>query len=372
MRAGMPIPLARLQVQHERLRSELEAAFCRVLDSSQFVLGPELEAFESEFAHWCQVRHAVGLGSGTDALVLGLRALGIQPGDAVALPTLTFAATAEAVCLLGAKPVFVDVEPAALTLDAHSLRAALERQPVKAVIPVHLYGQPARMDAIVALAKEFGASVLEDAAQAHGASLQGRPVGRWGAAGIFSFYPTKNLGALGDAGALVTDDPDLAERVRRLRDHGQTRKYEHIEVGYNSRLDALQAAWLRVKLRHLTAWNERRRALAKRYRARLDRVPAIQPLEEFADCVHVYHQFVVRCRNRTRLAAHLRSHGIETAIHYPTPLHLLPAFAPWSRGPGSLPVAERACEEILALPLYPEMTEEEVDEVCATVAEARL
>ncbi len=371
MRAGMPIPLARLQAQHERLRGELEAAFYRVLDSSQFILGREVEAFEREFAAWCGARYVIGLGNGTDALALGLRALGVKPGDAVAVPAISFAATAEAVCLVGARPVFVDVEPAALTLDVASLHTAMKTQAIQAVVPVHLYGQPARMDAIVPLAQEFGAQVLEDAAQAHGASLQGRPVGCWGAAGAFSFYPTKNLGALGDAGALVTDCADVAERVRRLRDHGQVRKYEHIDLGTNSRLDALQAAWLRVKLPHLTTWNQRRRALAQRYRARLQDLPAIKPLEEFPDSVNVYHQFVIRCRNRPDLISSLRSRGIETAIHYPTPLHLLPAFAPWSRGSGSLPVAERACSEILALPLYPEMTEEEVDQVCSAIAAAK-
>ncbi|MCX8072104.1 MAG: DegT/DnrJ/EryC1/StrS family aminotransferase [Candidatus Binatia bacterium] len=371
MPAAMPIPLARLQVQHERLRAELVAAFARVLDSSQFVLGPEVEAFEREFAAWCGVRYAVGVANGTDALVLGLRALGVRPGDAVAVPAITFAATAEAVRLLGARPVFVDVEPAGLTLDAASLRAAAERVPLKAVIAVHLYGQPARMEEILAVATDFGLRVLEDAAQAHGAALRARPVGTWGQAAAFSFYPTKNLGALGDAGAVVTNDPDIAERVRLWRDHGQVGKYEHVDVGCNSRLDALQAAWLRVKLPHLATWNTQRRALAKRYRKLLAAVPGVQPLAEFADSVHVYHQFVVRCRDRARLAHHLQEAGIGTAIHYPTPLHLLPAFAAWSEGPGSLPVSEQACEEVLALPLYPEMTEDEVDQVCRTIAEVR-
>lgn len=369
MRANMPIPLARLQVQHERLQRELEAAFHRVLESSQFILGPEVEAFEAEFAHWCQARYAVGLANGTDALVLGLRALGVGPGDKVAVPAVTFAATAEAVCLLGARPVFVDVEPEALTLDAAALRAVVQDSAVKAVVAVHLYGQPARMDAIARVAEEFGLQVLEDAAQAHGASLHGRPVGNWGRAATFSFYPTKNLGALGDGGALVTNDGEVAERVRRWRDHGQTSKYHHVDIGYNSRLDALQAAFLRVKLPYVAAWNERRRELARRYRQALSGIAGIVPLTEFPDCVHVYHQFVVRCQRRSHVISHLRRAGIDVAIHYPTPLHLLPAFTAWGSGEGSLPVSERACQEILALPLYPEMSDAEVDSVCNLLAE---
>ena len=368
MRPPMPIPLARLHVQHERLQGELEAAFRRVLASSQFVLGPEVEAFEKEFAAWCGVQHAVAVNSGTDALVLGLRALGVGPGDAVAVPAVTFAATAEAVCLLGASPVFVDVEPHGLTLDAAALHACAQRLRLKAVVPVHLYGQPARMTEILAVASELGIAILEDAAQAHGASLQGKPVGSWGRAAAFSFYPTKNLGAFGDGGALATNDPQVAACVRRWRDHGQVAKYEHAEVGYNSRLDALQAALLRVKLPHLTEWNQRRRDLARRYRQRLSSQQFVEPLKEFPDAVHVYHQFVVRCRDRSKLVEHLRRAGIETAVHYPKPLHMLPAFAAWSPGVGALPVSERACAEILALPLYPEMQEEEVDEVCAAIA----
>lgn len=366
----MRVPGADLRVQHRSLREELVQAFARVLDSAAFINGPDVAAFEREFAAYCEVRHAVGVGNGTDALALALRALGIGPQDLVVVPAFTFAATAEAVCHTGARPLLVDIEPQTFTLDPECLRRALRAHQgsVRAVIPVHLYGQPAAMDDIAAVAAESNVAIVEDAAQAHGARYRGRRVGGIGAAGCFSFYPTKNLGALGDAGAVSTNDDALAGRILSLRDHGQAQKYVHDVVGFNSRLDAVQAAALRVKLDHLDAWNARRQALAALYRARLSGVPEIELPVALADRTHVYHLFVVRCRARSALQAHLEARGIASAVHYPHPLHLQAAFAHVRADAGELPVAEAAAREVLALPLYPELTDETVVEISETIA----
>lgn len=367
MREHMRVPLARLQAQHERLRAELEAAFDRVLHGSAFILGSEVEAFEEEFSRSCEVGEAVAVNSGTDALILILRALGIGAGDLVAVPALTFAATAEAVCLAGARPLVVDVEERTLNLDPLALERAMERERIRAVIPVHLYGHPADIDSIVALSERHGAYVIEDAAQAHGARLGGRRVGGLGVAAAFSFYPTKNLGALGDGGAITTNDRSLALRLRQLRDHGQDDKYHHVLLGMNSRLDGLQAAFLRVKLPYLEEWNTRRRALAQEYRQGLCGCRLVEPLAVRSDVEAVYHQFVVRCRKREAARAFLAERGIQTAVHYPIPVHLQPAFAFLQQSPGSCPVAERASAEVLALPMYPELEDSEVQFVCETL-----
>lgn len=363
----MRIPAADLRAQHAALRSELTAAFERVLDSSAFIRGAEVEAFEREFATFCDVRHAVAVSNGTDALALALRALDIGRGDTVALPAFTFAATAEAVCHVGARPLLVDIDRKTFTLDPEALRVALRCDGVRAVIAVHLYGQPAAMDEIATLAQECGAAVIEDAAQAHGARFAGRRAGGLGRMGCFSFYPSKNLGALGDAGAVTTDDAGLATRVALLHDHGQTGKYVHAVVGFNCRMDGLQAALLRVKLRHVDAWNVRRQALAALYRQALADVPGIVLPEAAAGREHVYHLFVVRCRDRDALYRDLTAAGIAAGVHYATPLHLQRAFAFLQHRAGDFPAAESAAREVLALPLYPELRDEAVTAVCDTV-----
>jgi len=366
----MRIPHADLRAQHEALRADIEAAIQRVVDSSAFVRGPEVEAFEREFAAFCDVAHAVGVGNGTDALALALRAVGIGPGDAVVTVPFTFAATVEAICHVGAQPVLADIEPRTLTIDPEALERAGRVQPrLRAVIPVHLYGQPAAMDDVNACAAGLHAAVIEDAAQAHGARYKGQRVGGLGRLGCFSFYPGKNLGALGDAGAVTTQEAPLAERLRLLRDHGQPRKYTHDVVGFNSRLDGLQAAVLRVKLAHLERWNARRKNLASLYREALAGISGITVPEPAVEREHVYHLFVIRCTDRDGLQAHLQAAGIAAAIHYPVPLHLQPAFAFLGYGAGDFPVAEQCAREVLALPLYPEMSEEAVGQVCVAIRE---
>ncbi len=366
----MSVTLMDLREQHAALHDELVAAFEGVLATSIFVGGEPVESFENAFAAYCEVGHAIGVANGTDALALALRALRIGPGAAVAVPAFTFAATAEAVCHVGAVPVFVDVDPDTLTMDPESLRATLQhsRLPVQAVIPVHLYGQPADIDPIRRLADDCGAVVLEDAAQAHGARYRDRRCGGLGRVAAFSFYPTKNLGALGDGGALTTNDAALAQRLRELRDHGQRQKYLHAVVGFNSRLDTLQAAALRIKLRHLDAWNSARQSLAARYRERLQGLPGISVLHTAAHNTHVYHLFVIRCRQRDMLRSFLQEHGIASAIHYPLALHQQEAFRSLGQGQESFPVAERAATEVLALPMYPELTTAAVDTVSAGIA----
>lgn len=365
----MPIPVIDLRAQHDAMRVEIEAAVRRVVDSSGFVGGTEAQAFEEEFAAYCEVPHAVGVANGTDALALALRALGVGRETAVAVPAFTFAATAEAVCHVGARPLFVDIDPRTFVLDPDALRRAVRAAPlpVKAIIPVHLYGHPAPMEEINALAAEIGAGVVEDAAQAHGARYRGRRAGGLGHLAAFSFYPTKNLGALGDAGAVTTVDAALAERVRVLRDHGQSAKYVHAVVGYNSRLDGLQAAVLRLKLRRLDEWNERRRALAAAYAAALAGVAGVELPVTVPGCDHVYHLFVVRCGDRDGLREHLGSAGIGTSIHYPRPLHEQAAFAAAAIVPAPCRGAVEAARSVLSLPLYPELGAAQVAAVAAAV-----
>jgi len=364
----MSIPQADLLAQHQTLRAEIDAALRRVIDTSAFVRGPEVAAFEAEFADYCGVAHAVGVGNGTDALALSLRALDIGPGDAVATVPFSFAATVEAILHVGATVVLVDIEPQTFTMNPAALDIVLRTHPrVRAIVPVHLYGQPASMEDIVACATRSGAAVIEDAAQAHGARYQGRRAGALGTMAAFSFYPGKNLGALGDAGAVTTGDAELAERLRLLRDHGQSRKYVHDRLGFNSRLDGLQAAVLRVKLPHLDRWNARRRALARLYQQALAGVAGIEVPGAAAEREPVYHLFTIRCAERDALREHLAAQGIAAAAHYPCPLHLQPAFASFGYAAGSFPVSEAAARTVLSLPLYPEMSEEAVAAVCAAV-----
>jgi dTDP-4-amino-4,6-dideoxygalactose transaminase len=336
-------------------------AIARVVDRAWFVLGPEVESFEREFATACGTSHAVGVGNGTDALALILRALGIGAGDEVVTTPLSAAYTALAIVMAGARPVFADIDPDRLTLDPAAAERAITSR-TRALLPVHLYGQPADMRAFAALAHRKNLALVEDCCQAHLATCAGQPVGTFGAAGAFSFYPTKNLGALGDGGAIVTRDAALAARVALLRNGGQTERYHHIETGINSRLDEMQAAILRVRLPRLPAWTNQRRTLAARYRALLEGAPITVPPE--MDPGHVYHLFPIRAQQRAVLQDRLRRTGIETLVHYPRSISQQPAFA--SLDPAECPHAIRAAGEVLSLPLYPGLATDAV----AAVAEA--
>ncbi|MFI5364859.1 MAG: DegT/DnrJ/EryC1/StrS family aminotransferase [Candidatus Binatia bacterium] len=357
------VPLVDLKAQYAAIQPEVDAAIQRVLCSAAFILGREVERFEDAFAAYCGVRHAVGVASGTAALHLALLACGVGPGDEVITSPHTFIATAEAVSHAGARPVFVDIDPVSYNLDPSRIDAAIGPR-TKAIIPVHLYGNPADMEPVLAIARRRGLHVIEDAAQAHGAAYRGRRAGTFGAAACFSFYPGKNLGAYGDGGAVVTDNPEIAARVRMLRDHGRRDKYVHETVGYGDRLDAIHAAVLGAKLAHLDRWNQQRRQAARRYCELLAdsrvRLPVTAP-----DAEPVYHLFVVRVAERDRTLQALHQRGIGAGVHYPIPLHLQPAYAFLGLQPGSFPHAEQAAREVLSLPLYPEITDEQLTEVAA-------
>jgi dTDP-4-amino-4,6-dideoxygalactose transaminase len=366
------IPLVDLQAQYAAIQADVDTAIRRVVTSAQFIMGPDVAAFEREFAAYCDTLQAVGVASGTAALELVLRALGVGPGDEVVTVAHTFIATAEAITVTGATPVLVDIDPATYTMDPAAFAAAITPR-TRAVIPVHLYGQPADMPAICALAARAGVAVIEDAAQAHGAAWAGKSVGGFGDAACFSFYPGKNLGAYGDAGAVTTHRAELAEIVRKLRNHGRQSKYLHEVVGYGHRLDTLQAAILRAKLPYLTAWTEARRRLARRYTEKLADtglvLPAVAP-----DANPVWHLYVVCTPAREELLAELNEAGIGAGVHYPVPLHLQPAYRHLGVEEGALPVTERVAQTCLSLPLYPEMNDAQQDrviEVVAAFAEAR-
>ncbi len=344
--------------QWKALERELAEALLRVASSGRYILGPELEAFERELAQFVGPEHAVGVNSGTDALLLALKALGVGPGDEVIVPTFTFIATAEAVIHAGAKPVLADVDPETLNLSTETLQRALTPK-TKAVIFVHLYGSTLGIEGVAELCRDKGLALLEDAAQAIGARSKLGKAGSIGRAAAFSFYPTKNLSAMGDGGAVTTSDPEAAERVRRLRDHGSQGKYNHLEPGYNSRLDAVQAAVLRVKLRHLEAWNARRREIARRYTEAFRGLLRTPP----DDPGSAWHQYTVQTPQRDALAEHLKKRGIGFAIHYPRPLHLQLALSFLGYKEGDFPNAERAAREVLSLPIFPELTDGEVEEV---------
>lgn len=361
-------PFLDLTRQHAALRDELLAALARVVDSARFVLGPEGEALEREVAARCGVRHAVGVGSGTDALRLTLAALGVGPGDEVVTPALSFVASASTVLMAGATPVFADVEPDTLTLDPGAAERALSPR-TRAIVAVHLYGHPAAVDRLAALARGRGLALIEDGAQALGAAGAGRPVGGWGDAACLSFYPTKTLGACGDGGMVVTDRDDVAAAVRRLRHHGDRGRYDHAELGLASRLDELQAAVLRVKLRHLDAWIEARRRQAARYRERLAGLPLGLPAER-PGARHAYSLYTVRHPRRDALAGRLAAQGVGTAVHYPRPLPSQPVFAARRGGGPGWPEAERAAREVLSLPCYPELRDDEAEAVARALARA--
>jgi dTDP-4-amino-4,6-dideoxygalactose transaminase len=367
----LKVPLLDLHAQYRPLRAEILAAIERVCDSQRFIMGPEITSLESELALMLGVRHAVAVSSGTDALLLALMALDIKPGDEVVTPTYSFFATAGAVARLGARPVLVDIDEATFNIDAAQAVAAITPR-TKAIIPVHLFGQSADMDPLLAAASRAGIPIVEDAAQAIGATYKSRPLGSLGAFGCFSFFPSKNLGAFGDAGLLTAMDDGLAKRARLLRTHGMEPRYYHHLVGANFRMDALQAAILRVKAPHLDGWTEGRRANAARYRALfrdaglLDRVTL--PAEP-ADCRHIYNQFVIRVADRDGLRAHLDERGIGTEIYYPVPFHLQPCFADLGYHRGDFPKAERAAAESLALPIYSELTEAQQEAVVSAIGE---
>jgi dTDP-3-amino-3,4,6-trideoxy-alpha-D-glucose transaminase len=339
----------------------IQRAIDRVIARGWFVLGPEVEQFEAEFATAAGASHAVGVSTGTDALMLIMRALGIGPGDEVITTSLSAAYTALAITMVGARPVFVDIDPVRFTINPDAVANAVGPA-TRALLPVHLYGQAADLAALERVASRYDLAIIEDCCQAHLATAEGRPVGTIGVAGAFSFYPTKNLGAFGDAGAVVTNDGELAARIRRLRNGGQTDRYTHQEPGTNSRLDEIQAAILRARLPRLRGWTERRRELAAHYRAALAD-PIVRPRE--CDTGHVYHLFVVRTVERDKLQAQLASAGIDTLVHYPIPMPQQPAFA--AAAPADYPVAAQLCREILSLPLHPRMTDEDVTTVATEV-----
>ncbi len=363
----MNVPFIDLQMQHRALRDELNQAIQLVMERGDFALGKDVVLFEEEFAAFCGTRYAVGVGSGLAALELGLRAFGIGPGDEVIVPAHTFIATAAAVTFAGARPVLVDVVSATYNIDVAQIEAAITPR-TRAIIPVHLYGLPAEMDAILQVADKHDLVVIEDACQAHGAHYKGRRVGSLGHAAAFSFYPTKNLGGCGDAGMLVTNDAQVAEQVRAMRNCGQTAKYVHELPPFNQRLDTLQAAILRVKLRYLEEWNAARRRNAALYTQLLAGSGVVTPVEA-PDSSHVYHLYVVRTSQRDALQAQLRERGIGTAIHYPIPIHLQPFYAGNGFRRGQFPATERVCEEILSLPMFPEMTAEQVRYVAIQMIE---
>jgi dTDP-4-amino-4,6-dideoxygalactose transaminase len=357
------IPFLELKSQFRAIEPDVRAAMDRVLGRGWYVLGEEVAAFEAEFAAWLGAPRAVGVASGTDAIALALRALGVGPGDDVIVPTNTCVPTVTGIGLSGARPVLADVDEVTLTLTGETARAVLTPQ-TRAICPVHLYGHPCDMDGILGLARERALVVVEDCAQAHGARYRERPCGTLGDAAAFSFYPSKNLGAYGDGGAVVLREESVADRVRQLRNYGQSDRYRHVALGMNSRLDEIQAAVLRVKLPHLRAWNDARRLRAERYGERLRgvRVPEEQPWATSA-----WHLYPVRSTQRDALRTFLRENGVATEIHYPVPIHLQEAYAHLGYREGDFPVAESACREVLSLPLYPELAIEDVDRIIESI-----
>jgi dTDP-4-amino-4,6-dideoxygalactose transaminase len=354
----MVIPLLDLHAQYAAIRSEIRDAIDRVCDSQRFILGPEVEAFEEEVSAFCKARHAIGVSSGTDALLIALMAIGVGPGDEVVTSAFSFFATAGVIARLGARPVFVDIDNHNFNFDASRLEAKISRR-CKAILPVHLFGACADMDPIMAAARDHGITVIEDAAQAIGAKDErDRSAGTVGSLGCFSFFPSKNLGAFGDAGMVIAQDPDLAEAIRVLRVHGGKPKYHHGVIGGNFRLDALQAAVLRVKLKYLAGWSAARRRNAGRYRKYFSDADLLEQIGLPEDSPgHIYHQFVIRCASRDELQNHLTKRGIGSEVYYPIPLHLQKCFADLGYKEGDFPEAETAAREALALPIFPELTE---------------
>jgi len=359
------IPLVDLRGQYRSIKPEIDAAVLRVLEEGQFALGPAVSRFEQAFAVYCGTSEAIGVNSGTSALHLALLAVGVEPGDEVITVPFTFVATVAAIEYAGARPVFVDVEDAYYTMDPGRLEDAITPR-TKAIVPVHLYGQPADMTPILEVASRRGVAVVEDACQAHGAEYHGRRSGSLGTVGCFSFYPTKNLGAYGEGGAVVTNDPAPAARIRLLRSWGEQTRYIHAARGFNYRMDAIQGAVLEVKLRHLDAWTAARRAHAGSYARHLQDSVAAVPRER-EEGRHVYHAYVVRVPQRDHVRARLADAGVQTGVHYPHPIHLQPAYRDLGYAAGDFPVAERLAGEVLSLPMFPELTEREIEIVAGVI-----
>ena len=364
----MKVPLIDLTEQYHQLKDEIDEAVRQVLESGRYILGPNVEALEQEVAHYSGTRYAVGVASGTDALLLSLKALNIGPGDEVIVPTYTFFATVEVVVRLGATPIFVDIDENSYCLDVSQVEERITPR-TRAVIPVHLFGHPADMAPLLDLAAQHNLSVIEDNAQAFGAEYRGQKTGSLGDAGCLSFFPTKNLGGLGDGGMITTNEPEVARRVQILRNHGCKNKSLPVEIGYNSRLDEIQAAILLVKLPYVDEWNNQRRMMAKRYTQELSGLglefPDVRP-----GCLHAYHMYVIRVGNRAEVQRHLQEAGIGSAIYYPQPLHLTEACSFYRHAENDFPHAEKASQETLALPLYPGMTKEELNQVICRLQEA--
>jgi dTDP-4-amino-4,6-dideoxygalactose transaminase len=363
----MKVPYFDLKTQYADLREHIREALDRVCQNASFILGEEVEKFEDSFAELCGVKHCVGLNSGTSALHLALITAGIGAGDEVVTTSNTFIATAEAICYTGAKPVFADIDPTTANIDPQEIERAITKQ-TRAIIPVHLYGRPAEMDKISEIGARHRLLVIEDACQAHGAKYNGKPVGGLGHAAAFSFYPPKNLGAYGEGGALTTNDDEVAKLARSLRTHGESSRYLHKYIGYNYRMDGFQAAVLNVKIKHLDEWTKKRQAHAEIYRQVLTGSDVKLP-EDSPDNECVYHLFVVYVENRDHVRAELEKRGVETAVHYPVPIHLQEAFAHLGYKKGSLPNTERACERVISMPIFPELTEEQVQYAASSLAE---
>ncbi|MFQ5640179.1 MAG: DegT/DnrJ/EryC1/StrS family aminotransferase [bacterium] len=362
------IPQADLKAQYASIKEDVNAALLEVVESSQFVRGQAVRDFEEAYARYCQVEHAVGVGNGTDALMLALRALGIGEGDEVITVPFTFTATTEAIHWVGAKIVFVDIREDNFTMAVDQIEECISDR-TRAIIPVHLYGHPVDMEPIIDIAKKYDLKILEDAAQAHGAFYRGKRVGSFGHAAAFSFYPGKNLGAYGDAGAVVTNDSKVAENIKKLGDHGSLKKYQNNELGFNSRLDSMQAAVLNVKLSHLDRWNARRREIANVFNDAFQNVDAIETPVTSSWAEPVFHLYVIKVKDRDTLKQKLNEAGIGAAIHYPAPLHLLKAYEFLNNPKGRFPVSELAAERVLSLPNYPEMTDAMIEYVVEKVKE---
>lgn len=369
MNSQKKIPMVDLHIQYETLRLDIDASIQRVIDKGCFILGKEVEAFETAYAKFCNVPYCIGVSSGTDSLEQILLALGIGAGDEVITVSHTFIATVEAIYAVGARPVFVDVLPDTLLLDTSKLEAVITPK-TKAIMPVHLYGQMVDMDSLMAIAAKHGLKVVEDSAQAHGATYNGRCAGSVGDAGSFSFFPGKNLGGYGDGGGITCRDESLAMRMRKARNHGRIGKYEHEFFGRNARMDGIQGAILAAKLPHLASWNASRRQIAARYTGALAGLPGVRPVAIAPLAQSVYHLYVLRVPRRDELLAYLQGQGIEAGIHYPIPVHLQPACKDLGYREGQFPVTEAAAKEILSLPIFPEMTDEQIDWVISVLREA--
>lgn len=370
----MEIPLLDLKAQYESIKNKVNAALMRVVESQYFVLSEEVASFEKEVCDYCGVSRAAGVASGTDALILAMKALGIKEGDLVITSPFTFFATGEAISILGARPVFADIDPKTYNLDPIKTAAIIKdmdieaRLKVKAVIPVHLYGQCADMDAFRAIGEEYGVKIIEDSAQAMGATYKGKKAGSFGSAGAFSFFPSKNLGAFGDGGMVLSNDQKVIERIMELRVHGSRQMYIHEEVGYNSRLDSLQAAILRIKLNELDAWLDRRRIIAGRYDAAFSGLDFATPFVA-ENNKHTYHQYTIAYSERDALLRYLGKKGISSRVYYPVPLHLQPCYKDLGYSIGSFPLAEKAAEEVLSLPIYSELTDEKIEYIIQNVTD---